>query len=294
MKKVCVVGIIGRPNVGKSTLMNNILGQELAIVSPIIQTTRNNIRGIYNDKEYQIVFVDTPGVHKANALFNQRLNQQSFNMLNEVDAILFLTPANEVTGLGDRFIIKKINSSEIENKLAIITKIDLVDDKNRLDQKAEDLKDLGFKDIFGAGLNLPNTYADIINHLKTFAYEGEPFYEDEEQYGDVDLRFMAQEFIREAALQWLTKDLPHSIAVKIDDFIEEENKPYNIFATIYVKRESQKGILIGKGASMIKNISMYSRKKMEKVFGHKVYLIIRVKVSENWTEKEEEMKKLGY
>ncbi|TPR53883.1 GTPase Era [Metamycoplasma neophronis] len=295
MKKVCTVGLIGRPNVGKSTLMNHILGYDLSIVSNTAQTTRDDIRGIYNDDEYQIIFVDTPGIHKSEFLLSEKLNQKSFSILEEVDVVLFLTPANEQTGKGDKFIINKLNSLDIENKIALISKVDLVDDRELLDKKAHELKDLGFEKVFGVGLNMQNTYRDLIDELKTYAYESEPLY-PEDQIGDVSLRFMAKEIIREIALKNLYFEVPHSIAVEINEFKEPEDdsKPYVLDATIFVKKQSQKAIVIGKNGTMIKTISMNARKKMEDVFDHKIYLLVKVKVDEDWVDNEQKIKKLGY
>ncbi|WP_412031635.1 GTPase Era [Metamycoplasma buccale] len=294
MKKICIVGLIGRPNVGKSTLMNNILNCNLSIVSNIPQTTRDEIKGIYNDEEYQIIFIDTPGIHKSRNLLSEKLNEKSYSILKNIDLLLFLSPANEEIGSGDKFIIKKIQENNVENKIAIITKIDLINENELLNNKADQLKSYGFQTILGIGKDLKNTYKDLLDEIKKYAYESEPLY-SEDQFTDVSMRFIAKEEIREAALEHLYEELPHSIAVQIDSFIEQEDtKPYLIDATIYVKKESQKGILIGKNASMIKLISTKARKKMEDFFEHRVYLKINVKVNENWVDNENKIKNMGY
>ncbi|WP_369085792.1 GTPase Era [Metamycoplasma spumans] len=295
MKKVCIVGLIGRPNVGKSTLMNNILEYDLSIVSNTAQTTRDDIRGIYNEGDYQIIFIDTPGIHKPEFLLSEKLNQKSYKILEESDVVLFLTPGNEITGKGDKFIINKLNELNIKNKFALISKVDLVNDREKLNEKAMELKELGFSKVFGVGLNLKNTYIDLLDEIKKHTYESDELYPDD-QIGDVSLRFMAKEIIREVALKNLYFEVPHSIGVMIDEFKEpnDETKPYVIHSTIFVKKDSQKAIIIGKNGSMIKTISMNSRKKMEQVFDHKIYLEIKVKVNDDWVDDEQKIKKLGY
>ncbi|WP_261368932.1 GTPase Era [Mycoplasma struthionis] len=262
MKKILTVGLIGRPNVGKSTLLNQILDYKLAIVSNQAQTTRDDIKGIYNDEDYQIVFIDTPGIHKAEYLLSEKLNQKSYSVLQDVDFVVFLTPANQFFGSGDKFIVNKLNELNVKNKMAVLSKVDLVDDKELLNQKAKELKEAGFDTVMGIGLNLKNTYKGLLNELKKYAYESEPLY-DEEDITDISLRFMARELIRESAIENLYQEIPHSITIEIDEFKEDnnENIPYKIFASLYVKKESQKRIVVGKEGSVIKKISMLSKKK---------------------------------
>ncbi|AWX42495.1 GTP-binding Era-like protein [Metamycoplasma cloacale] len=294
MKKNCIVGLIGRPNVGKSTLLNQILEYDLSIVSNYAQTTRDDIRGIYNDNDCQIIFIDTPGIHKGENLLSEKLNQKSYSILKDVDLVLFITPANETIGRGDEWVINKLNENNIKNKIAVISKIDLVNDNEKLNEKASKLKELGFKTVFGIGLNFKQTYKDLINEIKSYAYEGENLYPDD-QIGDVSMRFLAKEYIRKAAIENLYQEIPHSIAVEINDFKEQEEwQPYLIDATIYVKKDSQKGILIGKNGSMIKKISTQSRLQMEEIFQHKIYLTINVKVNNDWVDDLNKIKKMGY
>ncbi|AWX69501.1 GTPase Era [[Mycoplasma] anseris] len=292
--KVCVVGLIGRPNVGKSTLLNNILNYDLSIVSNYAQTTRDDIKGIYNEEDFQIIFIDTPGIHKGEFALSEKLNQKSYSILQEVDLILFLSPANEKIGKGDLWIINKLKENNVENKIALISKIDLVESKEQLDEKANELKKMGFDTVLGTGLSYNQTFLDVINEIKKYAYESEPLYPID-QIGDVSMRFMAKEIIREIAIKNLFNEVPHSIAVEINEFKEQENtRPYLIDATIYVKRESQKGILVGKNGSKIKTISMNSRLKMEELFQHRIFLTTKVKVNENWVDDLNKIKKMGY
>ncbi|ENY69368.1 GTP-binding protein, Era-like protein [Metamycoplasma auris 15026] len=296
MKKVCYVGLIGRPNVGKSTLLNNILNFDLSIVTNLAQTTRDNIKGIYNDHDSQLIFIDTPGIHKAEFLLSEKLNEKSYKTLKDVDVVLFVTAANEKLGTGDKYVINKIKETTDAKLVAVITKIDLIDKKELLDEKAAQLKELGFLSVLGVGLGYKQTYYDLVDEIKSFAYPSELIYE-EDQYSDVSLRFMAKEIIREAAINNLYHEVPHSVAITIDEFIENENDdsvPYKIYATIFVKSESQKGILIGKGGSKIKTISMSARQRMISVFQHPIILLVKVKVDENWVDDEQKIKNAGY
>lgn len=290
-KKTCTVLLIGRPNVGKSTLLNKILNYEVAIVSKFAQTTRDQIKGIYNDDEYQLVFLDTPGMHKGQNLLSRRLNQKAIESLKSADLILFLTPANDEFGRGDNYILNLVKETKTPT-IIVLTKIDLAKDKSLMNNKIETLKKMGIKDIFGVGFDYDQSYIDLLNEIKKYAIEQEVEFEDD-IFTDSSMRFLAKEIIRESALSKLYDELPHSIAVEIDDFKEQENL-FEIYATIYVKKESQKGILIGKNASMIKNISIDARQKMQRIFNTRIFLNIGVKVSEDWVNDENKIKKLGY
>ena len=290
-KKTCTVLLIGRPNVGKSTLLNKILNYEVAIVSKFAQTTRDQIKGIYNDDEYQLVFLDTPGMHKGQNLLSRRLNQKAIESLKSADLILFLTPANDEFGRGDNYILNLVKETKTPT-IIVLTKIDLAKDKSLINNKIETLKKMGIKDIFGVGFDYDQSYIDLLNETKKYAIEQEVEFEDD-IFTDSSMRFLAKEIIRESALSKLYDELPHSIAVEIDDFKEQENL-FEIYATIYVKKESQKGILIGKNASMIKNISIDARQKMQRIFNSRIFLNIGVKVSEDWVNDENKIKKLGY
>ena len=290
-KKTCTVLLIGRPNVGKSTLLNKILNYEVAIVSKFAQTTRDQIKGIYNDDEYQLVFLDTPGMHKGQNLLSRRLNQKAIESLKSADLILFLPPANDEFGRGDNYILNLVKETKTPT-IIVLTKIDLAKDKSLMNNKIETLKKMGIKDIFGVGFDYDQSYIDLLNEIKKYAIEQEVEFEDD-IFTDSSMRFLEKEIIRESALSKLYDELPHSIAVEIDDFKEQENL-FEIYATIYVKKESQKGILIGKNASMIKNISIDARQKMQRIFNSRIFLNIGVKVSEDWVNDENKIKKLGY
>lgn len=289
--KTCFVAIIGRPNVGKSSLLNSILNYNLSIVSPKPQTTRDKINGIYNENDYQIIFIDTPGIHKSQQKLGDALNNNSYDSLKDADLILFLQPADQEIGKGDLMIIDKIKN--FKNKIALITKVDQIEDKKILENKAFQLKNNGFNLVLGTSINYKQTINDLILEIKKYAYESEPFYSTED-ITDVSMRFMAKEIIRKNAINLLKDEIPHNIAVIIDDFIEESEDFFQINATIYVSRDSQKGIVIGKNGSMIKQIGINSRKELEENFSAKINLTTNVKVSKNWVNNEKIIKKMGY
>lgn len=288
--KVCIISILGRPNVGKSSLLNKIIKYDLAIVSNVPQTTRDQIMGVYTENDYQFVFVDTPGIHKPLNLLGESLNKEAFSSINDIDCILFLTPVNEEIKSGDKLILERIANSK--NKIAVISKIDLAKSPDDISKKIKSLEEFNFQKIISVSNKNDKSIDSLIEILKEYSYEAPPFY-DEDYITDKSMRFMAKEYIRESAINLLTDELPHSIAVEVQDFIEEEDR-ITINAVIYVKKDSQKGILIGKGASMIKKISTNARMKMGHQFNSKVTLNLKVKVSNKWINDKSALKKFGY
>ncbi len=288
--KVCIISILGRPNVGKSSLLNKIIKYDLAIVSNVPQTTRDQIMGVYTENDYQFVFVDTPGIHKPLNLLGESLNKEAFSSINDIDCILFLTPVNEEIKSGDKLILERIANSK--NKIAVISKIDLAKSPDDISKKIKSLEEFNFQKIISVSNKNDKSIDSLIEILKEYSYEAPPFY-DEDYITDKLMRFMAKEYIRESAINLLTDELPHSIAVEVQDFIEEEDR-ITINAVIYVKKDSQKGILIGKGASMIKKIGTNARMKMGHQFNSKVTLNLKVKVSNKWINDKSALKKFGY
>ncbi len=288
--KVCIISILGRPNVGKSSLLNKIIKYDLAIVSNVPQTTRDQIMGVYTENDYQFVFVDTPGIHKPLNLLGESLNKEAFSSINDIDCILFLTPVNEEIKSGDKLILERIANSK--NKIAVISKIDLAKSPDDISKKIKSLEEFNFQKIISVSNKNDKSIDSLIEILKEYSYEAPPFY-DEDYITDKSMRFMAKEYIRESAINLLTDELPHSIAVEVQDFIEEEDR-ITINAIIYVKKDSQKGILIGKGASMIKKIGTNARMKMSHQFNSKVTLNLKIKVSNKWINDKSALKKFGY
>ena len=292
MFKSGFVSIIGRPNVGKSTFLNYCLGQKVSIISPKPQTTRNVINGIYTTDDAQIIFIDTPGIHKPKHELGEYMNKQAFRSIKDVDLVLLLFDASTDFGTGDEFVLrmlKKINASVI----LVINKIDLVKDKNRLLESVAKLNDnYEFLDTFYIsalnGENVDNLLIGIINNLE----EG-PMYYPKDQISDHPEKFIISEIIREKILLKTEEEVPHSVAV-ITEEMKHIDGLLNIRANIIVERPSQKKIIIGAGGKMIKEIGTLARQDIEKVVGEKLYLDLWVKVIPNWRDREAEIKKLGY
>ncbi|UUD35341.1 GTPase Era [Mycoplasmopsis caviae] len=287
--KVCLASIIGRPNVGKSSLINKIVKYDVAIVTNVPQTTRDQIVGVYNEDDFQLVFVDTPGIHKPLNLLGESLNKSTYESTKEVDCLLFLSPVNEKIGQGDILILNKIKDQE--NKIAVISKIDLAKNPDEIKEKIEELKRYNFDTILSVSANDDKSVESLIKVIKKYAYDGEPFY-DQDYITDKSLRFIAKEIIRESAINLLREELPHSIAVEVLEFIEDED--IKIDAIIYVKKASQKGMVIGKQGQMIKQIGTNARKKMMSQFDAKVQLNLKVKIANKWINDIKILKKFGY
>ena len=288
--KICWVALIGRPNVGKSTLMNQIIKYDLSIVSPVAQTTRDQINGVYTDEEYQIIFLDTPGIHKPSSKFGQILNQSAWNTVKEVDLVLFLNPINQEISTGDQMIIEQLQN--IKNKIAIITKDDLVKTQLEIEQRILQLKKMGFEKIIRTNYNDPQKADYLLDQIKTFAYEDHQYY-DSDYITDRSQLFLVTEMIRNSAIKFLSEELPHSIFIEVSDYQETKQKLL-IDATIYCKKESQKGIIIGQGGSMIKKIGTDARLTIINKFGLNVHLNLNVKVNKNWINNEKILKKYKY
>lgn len=288
--KICWVALIGRPNVGKSTLMNQIIKYDLSIVSPVAQTTRDQINGVYTDEEYQIIFLDTPGIHKPSSKFGQILNQSAWNTVKEVDLVLFLNPINQEISTGDQMIIEQLQN--IKNKIAIITKDDLVETQLEIEQRILQLKKMGFEKIIRTNYNDPDKVDYLLEQIKTFAYEDHQYY-DSDYITDRSQLFLVTEMIRNSAIKFLSEELPHSIFIEVNDYQETKQKLL-IDATIYCKKESQKGIIIGQGGSMIKKIGTDARLAIINKFGLNVHLNLNVKVNKNWINNEKILKKYKY
>ncbi len=288
--KVCFIAIIGRPNVGKSSLMNTILDYDLSIISPKPQTTRDQILGIYNDGEYQFIFTDTPGIHKSESQFGEVLNEKSYQSMKDIDLVLFLQPADDEISVGDNFVIDKIKNQK--NKLAIITKIDKISDPNVIEEKVVFFKEKNFDAVLGTSITIPQSVDSLIDEIKKYSYESAPFY-DMDDITDKSSAFLAKETIREAAINLLKEELPHAIVIEINEYKESDDED-EISATIYVQKESQKGILIGANGSMIKAIGTNARINLSKKFDKNIKLWTKVKVQKNWTNDPKQIKKFGY
>lgn len=290
--KICWVAIIGRPNVGKSTLLNNIIQYDLSIISSKPQTTRDQILGIYNDEEYQIIFLDTPGIHKPQSKFGNQLNKKAFESLDEVDLILFLQPMDQQISKGDLLILEKIKN--YKNKIAIITKKDLLKNNNDINNKIIQLNKYLFNAIIPISQNDRKSIDNVIEEIKKYTYTDVQLYESD-YITDRSELFISKEIIRLAAIENLSDELPHSISIEIYKYdIDEKETIRNIEAIIYCKKESQKGIIIGKNGNMIKKIGSRARKLISQKFDSKVNLKLLVKVNKDWINNEKQLKKFGY
>ena len=295
--------IVGRPNVGKSTLTNQLVGQKISIISKQPQTTRHAIRGIVHNEKGQIVLVDTPGIHKPKTLLGSKLNELVKQTWSEVDVIIFCIPADQKIGPGDKFIAQEIMKYSKKPKIGVLTKIDSVKQNLiaerlvELDKLAKELK-FEWEEIIPissqTGENLDNLIGLIIKYLP----EGPELY-PQEVITDESIETMISEYIREAALEDLREELPHSLAVVVQKIETDEDRPADkplmkIYAEIYVERDSQKGIIIGNKGSKLKEIGSTSRKQIENLVGMKVYLDLQVKVALNWQTDQNQLTKLGF
>ena len=285
------VSIVGRPNVGKSTLLNTILGMKLAITSNVSGTTRNIINGIYNDDESLIVFVDTPGIHKPNDKLGSLLNKKAYNNTDGVDVILFLVDISKGFGKGDRFILDRIKDKDVPIYL-LLNKIDLVKDKTKLLESINELKELyEFKEIIPiSALKSDNTKV-LIDCLKKDLPEMDKIYSDED-LTNVTTRFIMAEFVREKVLLLTHDEIPHTVTCYVENYEEDENIVH-IQVLIVVDRDNIKKIIIGHNGSMLKEIGTRARKDMENFLGKKVFLETYVKTLKNWRDQEKYFVELG-
>ena len=285
------VSLIGRPNVGKSTLLNAIVGKKVAITSSTAQTTRNMIQGIYHGDDLQIVFVDTPGIHKPQNKLGKVLNKQAYYNLDDVDLILFLTDVTQNLGTGDKFIIEKLKETKVP-VILILNKIDKIPYEMIL-PKIEEYKDLyDFKEIIPVSAFKKKNIDELIKVVSNYLTDDIKYFDDN-TITNVSTTFSISELIREKVLLLTKEEVPHSVTCIIEDISEDKNN-VSIGASIIVDRESLKKILIGKNGSMIKKIGIEARKDIEELLNKKVYLDLRVKVVDNWREKDQFLNQLGY
>ena len=293
MFKSGFVGIIGRPNVGKSTLLNTIIEEKISITTHKPQTTRNRITGIKNVENGQFVFIDTPGIHKGKSSLNHYMVTTAINALSDSDLILFIVEAQSELDHNDRFIVESLHDIVTPVILAI-NKIDLVE-KERLLPMIDCLKDLyAFREIIPLSATKGFNVDTLLGQIWKILPEGPPYF-PEDMMTNVTERFLAQEMIREKITLLSHQEIPYSTAVTVDTFKEDESKNLiKIQATITVAKNSQKGIIIGKQGTMLKRIGTQARQDMERFFGTRVYLELFVRVSKDWTDNSRMLSELGY
>lgn len=286
------VAIVGRPNVGKSTFMNYVLGQKIAIMSDKAQTTRNKIQGVYTKDNAQIVFLDTPGIHKPKHELGEFMVKSAYSVLKEVDAVLFMVNVSEKRGPGDDFIIEKLKGIKTPIFL-VLNKIDLVTPEVLL-ERVESYKDaLDFAGVFPISVLQGNNVNELMEALIEALPEG-PQYYPADQITDHPEYFVVSELIREKILQLTQEEIPHSVAVTVDKMQKDEFDKVHVYANIIVERKSQKGIIIGKGGRLLKEIGTRARRDIQQLLGNKVYLELWVKVEKDWRKRKSNLQEYGY
>ncbi|HLQ72386.1 MAG TPA: GTPase Era [Bacillota bacterium] len=287
------IAIIGRPNVGKSTFLNRVIGQKIAIMSDKAQTTRNKIQGVLTEENAQLIFIDTPGIHKPKHRLGDFMVETAEATLNEVDMIMFMINADEGFGKGDQYIIERLQRVKNRPVFLVINKIDLIhpNDIFPLIDQYRNMYD--FSEIVPISSIQGNNVDNLLDIIKSNLPSG-PIYYPEDQITDHPERFIISELIREKVLHLTREEIPHSVMVHIEHIEVRKNGSLFINAAIIAERNSQKGILIGKQGSMLKEIGKQARKDIEKLLGSKVYLELWVKIQKDWRNRVHFLHEYGY
>lgn len=286
------VSFIGRPNVGKSTLLNSILNKKVVITSNKPQTTRNLIQGIYNEDDTQIIFVDTPGIHKAHNKLGRALNKQAYFTINDVDIIIMVVDITEKVGSGDKFVIDILKNIENKPVFLVINKIDKLPREEILSKIEEYMSLYNFTEVIPVSARKKDNIDRLIEVIKKYLPDNIKYF-DSYTVTNSSPEFIISELIREKVLELTDEEVPHSVTCIVDELYEEE-KIINIGASIIVDRENLKKIIIGKNGNMIKEIGIRARKDIEEYFGKQVYLDLFVKVIPKWRDKEKFLNMIGY
>lgn len=286
------VSIVGRPNVGKSTLLNQIIGEKITITSDTAQTTRNRIQGMYTTDEEQIIFIDTPGVHKPKHQLGRFMVESALSTLNEVDLVLFMINVSERMGPGDQYIIERLKNINTPVFL-VLNQIDRVHPDELLPIIKKYQSEMEFSEIVPVSALEGNNVGHLLEVISGYIKEG-PQYYPSDQVTDHPEYFIVQELIREKVLQLTREEIPHSVAVVTESMEKDDKGLVEIRATIIVERSSQKGIIIGKQGSMLKEIGSRARKDIKKLLGSKVYLELWVKVKDDWRNTPYHLGNFGY
>ncbi|MFV9511032.1 GTPase Era [Tepidibacillus sp. LV47] len=289
------VVIIGRPNVGKSTLLNQVMGQKIAIMSDKPQTTRNKIRAIYTNNQGQIIFIDTPGIHKPKSKLGKYMMNIALTTLQEVDLILYLMDVTDKFGPGEQFIIEQLKSVTKTPVYLVLNKIDLITPEELLPMIDQYRKLYNFAEIIPISALNGNNVSTLLDLIFKALPEG-PMYYPADQVTEYPEQFIVAELIREKILNLTREEVPHSIAVVVESMKPGEENPNTVViqAVIYVERTSQKGIIIGKNGRMLKEIGRQARLDIERLLGSKIFLELWVKVKEDWRNKEHLLKDFGF
>lgn len=286
------VSIIGRPNVGKSTFINRVIGQKIAIMSDKPQTTRNKIQGVYTTENSQIIFIDTPGIHKPKHKLGDFMMKVAQNTLKEVDLILFMINAEEGLGRGDEYIMERLKETDTPVFL-VVNKIDRVHPDDLLPLIVQYREKFEFQEIVPISALQGNNIETLLGQIEAYLPEG-PQYYPSDQVTDHPERFIISELVREKVLHLTREEIPHSVAVVVDSIEKRENHAVYIAATIVVERNSQKGIIIGKQGRMLKEIGKRARVDIENLLGSKVFLELWVKVQKDWRNRLSQLRDFGF
>lgn len=287
------VAIIGRPNVGKSTLLNKILGEKIAITSNKPQTTRNRIVGVHNFSQGQISFIDTPGIHKAKGKLNRFMVEQAISACSDIDLVLFLIESKSSLGPGDDFILELLEKSSVPVFL-VINKIDLVSPDTLLGKIRQYSERFEFRQVVPISARTGDGVAQLLELVESEMPEG-PRYYPEEMLTDQPERFVVAELVREKIMRRTSDEIPYGVAVQVERFSEDPAKNLIVIhAVIHVERDSHKRIVVGKGGRMIKTIGQDARKDIERLLGTRVYLELFVRIDKDWSQSERMLRELGY
>lgn len=285
------ISIIGRPNVGKSTLVNKLIGEKISITSPRPQTTRNRLQAVYTDERGQIIFVDTPGIHKVKNKLDSYMLEQAYRSLDGIDLIVFLLDGSTYFGKGDDFIYRQLKGSKIPI-LVVLNKIDKLDKKTIIERINQYKEKIG-REILPISAQTGDNLDNLIENIYTYLPEG-PQYYPADMITDQIEQFIVAEIIREKIFHLTREEIPYGVAVLVEEMKERSNGLYYIRANIYVEKKSHKGIIIGKNGKRLKEIGLRARRDVEQLLQTNVYLDLWVKILKDWREKESLINRLGY
>jgi GTP-binding protein Era len=292
--KAGFIAVVGRPNVGKSTLINKLVNEKVAIVSDKAGTTRDTIKGILNFNDNQYIFVDTPGIHKPKHLLGEHMTNSALRVLRDVDVIAMVIDASQEISTGDLFVWEKVKEAKKTPRVLIVNKIDKINDEELIEKRKEIAEKLG---DFDAIVEIAGQYAigvpKLLEALDPFLEDGMKYYPDD-MYTDMPMYRIITEVVREKILERTRDEIPHSVAIEIINVTRRDNGKDKFDINIYVERDSQKGIIIGKQGKMLKEIGTESRKEIENLLGVQIYLELWVKVKDDWRKKKPFLKELGY
>lgn len=292
--KAGFIAVVGRPNVGKSTLINKLVSEKVAIVSDKAGTTRDNIKGILNFNDNQYIFIDTPGIHKAKHLLGEYMTNSAIRVLKDVDVILFVLDGSQEISTGDQFVMEKVKEAKKTPRILVVNKIDKLNDEQLKAKRAEIEEKLG---EFDGIVEISGQYAiglpKLLEKIDPFLEEGIQYYPDD-MYTDISIYKIITEIVREKILLKTRDEIPHSVAIEILNVERRENGKDKFDINIYVERDSQKGIIIGKGGKMLKQIGEEARREIEELIGEPIFLTLWVKVKDDWRKKKPFLKEMGY